>query len=169
VLWLYAAQDTQANLRREAETRGIDPQRLLFAPPFERALHLARLGAADLFLDTMPYNAHNTAVETLWAGVPLVTCTGKSMAARVATSALSAAGVPELATPTLAAYETLALSLAQEPERLAALRAKLADARTGSVLFDLPRYCRHLEAAYAAMYQRQRHGLAPTSFAIADQ
>ncbi|HEX4193534.1 MAG TPA: tetratricopeptide repeat protein, partial [Stellaceae bacterium] len=166
VLWLYAGEESQPNLRRAAEQHRIDPQRLIFAPPLERALHLARLGAADLFLDTLPYGAHNTATETLWAGVPLITCTGSSMAARVATSVLAAAGLPELATPSLAAYEALALSLAREPDRLAALRAKLTAARDGSALFDLPRYCRHLEAAYTTMWQRQRDGLAPASFAI---
>ncbi|HWE75913.1 MAG TPA: tetratricopeptide repeat protein [Stellaceae bacterium] len=169
VLWLYTGEASQPNLRRAAEQHGIDPQRLIFAPPLERALHLARLGAADLFLDTMPYGAHNTAIETVWAGVPLVTCTGNSMAARAATSVLTAARLPELATPSLAAYETLALSLAREPDRLAALRQKLAASRAGSALFDLPRYCRHLETAYTTMWQRHRDGLAPAGFAVADQ
>jgi protein O-GlcNAc transferase len=167
VLWLYANEDAQANLRREAEAHGIDPQRLIFAPPLERSLHLARLAAADLFLDTAPYNAHNTAVEGLWAGVPLVTCTGKSMAARVATSVLEAAGFPELAVGSAADYEALALSLARAPDRLAALHAKLVASRERSVLFDLPRYCRHLEAAYTTMWQRHRDGLAPAGFSIA--
>jgi predicted O-linked N-acetylglucosamine transferase (SPINDLY family) len=167
VLWLYASGETQPNLRREAAARGIDPDRLIFAPPVERELHLARLAGADLFLDTMPYNAHNTAVEALWAGLPLVTCTGQSMAARVATSVLATADLPELATSSLAGYEALALSLAREPDRLAALRAKLLATRDQSPLFDLPRYCRHLEAAYTTMVQRQRDGAAPASFAIA--
>jgi predicted O-linked N-acetylglucosamine transferase (SPINDLY family) len=169
VLWLYASEDAQANLRHEAEARGVDPRRLIFAPPLERAPHLARLGAADLFLDTMPYNAHNTAVEALWAGVPLVTRTGKSMAARVATSVLATAGLSELATPSLAAYEALALSLAQEPDRVRAVHVKIATARARSALFDVAGYCRHLEAAYTTMWQRHREGLAPASFAIADQ
>ena len=167
VLWLYAGEETQVNLRREAEARGVDPDRFVFAPPLERVLHLARLAAADLFLDTMPYNAHNTATEALWAGVPLITCTGKSMAARVATSVLDAAGLPELAARSLADYEALALSLAHEPDRLAALRAKLVIARERSALFDLARSCRHLEAAYVTMMQRHRDGAVPASFAIA--
>ncbi len=166
VLWLYANEDAQANLRREAKARGVDPQRLIFAPPLERDLHLARLGAADLFLDTMPYNAHNTATETLWAGVPLITCTGKSMAARVATSVLEAAGLSELAVRSVADYEALALSLARAPDRLAALRAKLAASRERCVLFDLPRYCRHLEATYTTMWQRRCDGLEPAGFAV---
>ena len=156
VLWLYAGEEAQANLRREAEARGADPDRLIFAPPVERHLHLARLAAADLFLDTAPYNAHNTATEALWAGVPLVTCTGKSMAARVATSVLAAAGLPELAVGSRADYETLALSLARQPARLAALRAKLVASRATSALFDLTGYCRNLEAAYVAMMERRR-------------
>lgn len=167
VLWLYAHDDAQANLRREAEARGVDPQRLIFAPPLERAQHLARLAAADLFLDTMPYNAHNTATEALRAGLPLVTCTGKSMAARVATSVLAAAGLPELAVAALADYEALALSLARAPDRLAALRAKLVAGRERSALFDLNGYCRHLEAAFVTMMQRHREGSAATSFGVA--
>jgi predicted O-linked N-acetylglucosamine transferase (SPINDLY family) len=167
VLWLYAGDDTQANLRREAAARGVDPQRLIFAPPLERAQHLARLGAADLFLDTMPYNAHNTAVEALWAGLPLITCTGTSMAARVATGVLAAAGLPELAVRSLADYETLALTLARAPDRLAALRAKLVALRERSVLFDIAAYTRHLEAAYLAMVQRHLDGAPPAPFAVA--
>jgi protein O-GlcNAc transferase len=167
VLWVYAGDEAQANLRREAGIRGIDPHRLIFAPPLERPLHLARLAAADLFLDTTPYNAHNTATEVLWAGVPLITCTGKSMAARVASSVLSAAGLPELAVASLADYEALALDLARAPDRLTGLRAKLLAARGHSVLFDLAGYCRHLEAAYVTMVQRYRDGTAPASFAIA--
>lgn len=167
VLWLYASEATQANMRRETAARSVDPRRLIFAPPLERAQHLARLGAADLFLDTMPYNAHNTAVEALWAGVPLVTCTGTSMAARVATSVLSAAGLPELAVRSLADYEALALALARAPDRLAALRVKLADAREKSALFDITGYCRRLEAAYQAMLQRHRDGAPPASLTVA--
>ena len=104
----------------------------------------------------MPYNAHNTATEAVWAGVPLVTCTGDSMAARVATSVLAAAGLPELAVRSLADYEAFALSLARAPDRLAALRAKLVAARERSALFDLCGYCRHLEGAYVTMMQRLR-------------
>jgi predicted O-linked N-acetylglucosamine transferase (SPINDLY family) len=167
VLWLYAGAETQANLRRKAAARGVEPDRLIFAPPIERHLHLARLAAADLFLDTTPYNAHNTATEALWAGVPLVTITGKSMAARVATSALHAAGLSELAVSSLADYEALALSLARAPDRLAALRAKLIAARESSVLFDRAAYCRHLEAAYVTMMERHRAGAPPASFAVA--
>jgi predicted O-linked N-acetylglucosamine transferase (SPINDLY family) len=158
VLWLYAGEESRGNLRREAVARGVDAERLIFAPPLERQLHLERIAAADLFLDTMPYNAHNTATEALWTGVPLVTCTGKAMAARVATSVLDAAGLPELAVPSLSDYQALALSLAREPVRLARLRAKLIAARESSPLFDVDRYCRNLEAAYLGMVER--HGTA---------
>jgi predicted O-linked N-acetylglucosamine transferase (SPINDLY family) len=154
VLWLYAGEESRANLRREAAASGVDPERLIFAPPLERQLHLARLGAADLFLDTVPYNAHNTATEALWAGVPLVTCTGNSMAARVATSVVDAAGLSELSVASLSDYEALALFLAGTPDRLAALRARLVAARERSALFDLSAYCRHLEAAYVTMMKR---------------
>jgi len=166
VLWLYASSETQQNLRREAQARGIDPERLIFAPPLERHLHLARLTAADLFLDTFPYNAHNTATEALWAGVPLITCTGSSMAARVAASVLAAAGLPELAAPSLVEYEALALALAREPVRVSALRARLAAAREQSPLFARDRYRRDLEAAYLTMWQRHIAGLPPVSFAV---
>ncbi len=143
-----------------------DSERLIFAPPLERDLYLARLAAADLFLDTFPYNAHNTATEALWAGVPLITCTGSSMAARVATSVLAAAGVPELAAPSLAEYEALALALARDPVRLSALRARLAAARERSPLFERDRYRRGLEAAYLTMWQRHTTALPPASFAV---
>lgn len=166
VLWLYASGEAQVNLRREATLRAIDPNRLIFAPPLERSLHLARLDAADLFLDTTPYNAHTTAVEALWAGVPVLTCIGKSMAARVGASVLQAAGLPELAVSSLADYEATALALAKRPEWLSALRAKLEAARKQCALFDLKRYCHHIEAAYLEMYKRYRDGLAPASFAI---
>jgi len=166
VLWLYAGPAAQAHLRREAEAREIDPARLVFAAPVERAAHVARLRCADLFLDTLPYNAHNTAIEALAAGLPLVTCSGRSFAARVATSVLDAAGLPELVTASLAEYEVLASTLSREPAQLAALRAKLASARNAAVLFDTDRYRRHLEIAYMTMWERQRRGEAPQDFAV---
>lgn len=166
VFWLYAGEAAQANLRREADRRGVSPARLVFAPPVERERHLLRLAAADLFVDTWPYNAHNTATEALWAGVPLVTCTGTSMAARVATSALAAAGIGALATSSLAEYEALALSLAHDPVRLAALRATLAAARHDAKLFDLDYYRRHLEAAFLALWERHARGDGPTSLEL---
>ena len=169
VLWLSQATPAAArNLRREAKARGVAVERLIFAPfvsaPEE---HLARLSLADLFLDTLPYNAHATACDALWAGVPLVTLTGSAFAARVGASLLSALGLPELIAPALSEYEALALRLAREPAAHAAIREKLARNRGTRPLFDTARYTRNLEAAYTTMWQRHRDGDAPQSFAVA--
>jgi predicted O-linked N-acetylglucosamine transferase (SPINDLY family) len=129
--------------------------------------HLGRMGLADLFLDTLPYNAHTTAIDALWAGLPLLTCKGESFAGRVAASLLTAAGLPEMITQSLAAYEARALALARNPAALAEIRAKLAKCRGTSPLFDTVRFTRHLEAAYIAMWERQQRGEAPASFEIA--
>ena len=126
MLWLLETSGTvKANLRREAEARGVAGERLVFAPRMDLAEHLARHRAADLFLDTLPYNAHTTASDALWAGLPVVTCAGRSFAARVAGSLLHAVGLPELVTTSLAEYEALALALARDPGRLAELRERL--------------------------------------------
>jgi predicted O-linked N-acetylglucosamine transferase (SPINDLY family) len=127
---------------------------LVFAPFLrEGEDHLARLGLADLFLDTLPYNAHSTAVDALWAGVPVLTVQGAAFAGRVAASALNAAGLPELIAPSLEAYEALALKLAREPALVAAIKAKLDRNRATCALFDTPSYTRNLEAAYIRMRQ----------------
>lgn len=153
VLWLRAAATAESNLVREAAARGIDASRLVFAPHVaSMAEHLGRHRLADLYLDTSPYNAHSTACDALWAGVPVLTCTGRTMAARVATSVLTTAGLPELIAKDLAEYESRALQLAREPERLARLRQRLAEQR--SPLFDTAVYCRNLEQAYAQMAAR---------------
>ncbi len=159
VLWLASRGEvTQANLRREAQARGVDPARLLFAPRLPRVEdHLARLRLADLFLDTSPYNAHTTAADALMAGLPVVTCAGGAFPSRVAASLVLAAGVPELATATLADYEALALALARDPARRAALRARLL-ARDGAALCDTAGFTRHLEAAYTAMWRATQLG-----------
>ena len=168
VLWLrrWAAEPT-ANLLREAQRRGVAAERLVFAEPVrDSARHLARQGLADLFLDTTPYNAHSTACEALWAGVPVVTCTAGSFAGRVAASALHAAGLPELIAPTLAGYAQLALDLAHDPARRTALRAKVAASRTESPLFDTEGYCRHLELAFTRMWERAERGEPPRGFDV---
>jgi predicted O-linked N-acetylglucosamine transferase (SPINDLY family) len=167
VLWVLC-EDPYAihNLRREARTRGVAPERLVFAPRMEVNDHLARLQVADLFLDTLPYNAHATAADALWAGLPLLTCPGHSYASRVAASLLHAIGLPELATESLADYEALALALARDPERLAAIRARLVHNRDTEPLFDTARFTRNLEAAYAAIWQRQQAGLPPAMLRI---
>ncbi|HYM17625.1 MAG TPA: tetratricopeptide repeat protein [Micropepsaceae bacterium] len=168
VLWLLADNATAtANLRREAEARGVDQARLVFAPRLSHDLHLARHRLADLFLDTLPYNAHTTASDSLSMDVPLVTCTGTTFAGRVATSLLNAIGLPELATRSLEEYRSLALNLAQAPDSLRAVKAKLAANRSTHPLFDTARFCRNLEAAYMTMWERAERGEPPAPFAIA--
>jgi predicted O-linked N-acetylglucosamine transferase (SPINDLY family) len=168
VLWLSGLNDVaKANLRREAERAGVSPDRLVFAARVEDAAdHLARHRLADLFLDTLPYNAHATAVDALWAGLPVLTCIGSTFAGRVAASLLTATGVPELITQSLADYEALALQLAREPALLAAIKAKLASNRDSCPLFDAASYTRHIEAAYSEMWQRHRRGEPPASYAV---
>ncbi|MES2473275.1 MAG: tetratricopeptide repeat protein, partial [Pseudomonadota bacterium] len=152
VLWLLQGNDAiRANFRREAETRGIDPERLIFASRTTPELHLARQQLADLFLDTLPYNAHTTASDALWAGLPLVTAPGRSFPARVAASILTAAGLPELVASDLESYETLALKLATDRGALAAVKEKLARNRRTTALFDTARFTRNLEAAYTTL------------------
>lgn len=168
VLWLLADNAFAAeNLKREAEARGVAPERLVFAPRVAPDDHLARLRLADLFLDTLPYNAHTTASDTLWMGLPLVTCMGRAFPGRVAASLLTAAGVPELIADSLGGYEELALRLAREPETLPRIRDRLARNRTTCPLFDTGRFTRALETAYATMRERQRSGDAPQGFAVA--
>jgi predicted O-linked N-acetylglucosamine transferase (SPINDLY family) len=165
VLWMYAPNSlAPVNLRREAQARGIDPARLVFAPPADLPEHLARHRLADLFLDTLPYNAHTTASDSLWAGVPLVTCVGHTFAGRVAASLLHAVGLAELVTEDLDAYEALTLKLASDPSRLRGIRARLAQPRLP--LFDTDRFRRHIERAYATMWETWQRGEAPRSFSV---
>src|SRR5258705_380332 len=127
VLWLkQTGEAAKANLRQAAQTHGIDPQRLVFAGPAPLEVHLARHRLADLFLDPLPYNAHATACDALWAGLPVLTRKGTAYAGRVAASLLTAASLPELITETAEDYEALALALARDPARLKALRDRLA-------------------------------------------
>ena len=153
VLWLLELNPWVArNLRREASARGVDPSRLVFAPLLPLAEHLGRLSAADLFLDTLPYNAHTSTSDALWAGLPVLTCAGETFASRVAASLLAAADVPELITRSLAEYEALGLRLARAPGELAKLRLRLSRSRDTVPLFDTPRFVRNLETAYEAMW-----------------
>jgi predicted O-linked N-acetylglucosamine transferase (SPINDLY family) len=142
---------------------------LVFARRLPYEEHLRRLGLADLFLDSLPFNAGTTASDALWAGVPVLTCPGAGFAARMSGSLLRAMGLPELIAPDLAAYENLALRLALEPEKLASLRAKLAALRSSCPLFDTARFCRHLESAYRIMWELQQRGEPPASFKIEPQ
>lgn len=167
VLWLLADNSSAiANLKREAASRGVDPDRLVFAPRAGLEEHLARHRLADLFLDTLPYNAHTTASDSLWTGLPVLTCMGSTFAGRVAASVLNAAGLPELVTSTLDEYEALALALAREPVRLAGIRANLAANRDTCPLFDVERFTRHLESAYTAMWERAERGEKATPFDV---
>lgn len=168
VLWLPRMNDTaRANLLEEAAGCGIDGARLIFATrvPLPQD-HLARLGLADLFLDTAGYNAHATTCDALWAGVPVVTCIGETFAGRVAASALTAVGLPDTIATSLDEYEALALALARDPARLALVRSKLAANRKTHLLFDTRRFTRHLEAAYTAMHARALRGEPPAAFAV---
>lgn len=136
-----------------SDERGINAERLIFADRLPIAEHLARHRAADLFLDTTPCNAHTTASDALWAGVPIVTQIGETFAGRVAASLLMAIGLPELITETRRAYEALAIDLATRPDKLAAIKAKLAANRVTKPLFDSNLFTREIEAAYTAIYQ----------------
>jgi predicted O-linked N-acetylglucosamine transferase (SPINDLY family) len=167
VLWLLGDNTgAQANLRREAQVRGVDPERLVFAGRQMHAEHLARHRLADLFLDTLPYNAHTTASDALWAGLPVLTCQGRAFAGRVAASLLHAIGLPELVTHSLADYEDLALRLAGEPSELEAIRRKLAQNRLTHPLFDTGRFARHIEAGYTRMWDNWQRGEGPESFKV---
>jgi protein O-GlcNAc transferase len=168
VLWLPQGNPVaMENLRREALARGVSAERLVFAPyVLAAADHLARLSLANLFLDTLPYNAHASACDALWAGLPVLTCIGSAFPGRVAASALQAVGLPEMVTESLADYEALALRLARDARALANLKAKLAKNRNTHPLFDTARFTRHLEAAYTIMCERVRRGDRPASFAV---
>jgi predicted O-linked N-acetylglucosamine transferase (SPINDLY family) len=168
VIWLLGGNaEVENNLRREAAARGVAPERLVFAPLAAQADHLARHVHADLFLDTAPYNAHTTASDALWMGVPVLTRMGGSFPSRVAASVLSAAGLPELITTSMADYRARALALARDPAALAALKAKIVDTRSAMPLFDTAAFTRHVEAAYTTMWQRVQRGEAPAGFAVA--
>src|SRR4029079_2759923 len=149
VLWLLDDNvAARRNLGLAAAERGIDPARLIFAPRVPSPVHLARHRLADLFLDTLPYNAHTTASDALWAGLPLLTCLGAGFDGRVAASLLETIGLPELVTHSIEDYESLALGLARDPARLQGLRARLQANRLTSPLYDTDRFRRDLETAY---------------------
>ena len=165
VLWLYlrhaAAQD---RLRDQAQASGLDPARLVFASTLPNEEHLARYPLADLFLDTLPCNAHTTASDALWMGLPVLTRRGQSFASRVASSLLHAVNLPELVTDSPEAYHRLAVELARQPQRLHAMRAHLLAQRERLPLFDTPRLARDIERAFVHMHERQRAGLPPQAF-----
>jgi len=167
LLWLLCHEsEVRDNLCREAASRGIDPRRLLFAERLPYAEHLARLKLADLFLDTLPFNAGTTASDALWAGVPVLTLSGEAFAARMAGSLLRAAGIPELICSSIEEYADKALALARSADTLRRLRARLAQSRGTSPLFDTARFTAHLEDAYEQMWLRLQRGEPPRGFAV---
>ncbi|MEI9805221.1 MAG: tetratricopeptide repeat protein [Pseudolabrys sp.] len=168
VLWLSeSVPAVSRNLRREAAARGVAPERVVFSGRTATyADYLARYRAADLFLDTAPFNAGATASDALWMGVPLLTCAGEPYTARMAGSLLQATGANELVTTSIADYAAMAVKLARDPVLLASIKAQLVANRDSSPLFDTARMTRHIEAAYIAMVERARRGEAPESFAV---
>jgi predicted O-linked N-acetylglucosamine transferase (SPINDLY family) len=163
LLWLPKNNDAfQENIRREAEQRGISPERIIFAPRIaERMKYIARYRVAGLFLDTLPYNAHATASDALWAGAPLLTCVGKTLPGRVAAGILKALDVSELITESLKEYEDRAVELATHPEKLSAIKAKIRNNRYTTPLFNTAQYTKHLEGLYKDMFRRLQEGLPP--------
>jgi predicted O-linked N-acetylglucosamine transferase (SPINDLY family) len=168
VLWLLGDNESaERNLRKEAQARGIDPARLVFAGRLPLEDHLARHRLADLFIDTLPCNAHTTASDALWTGLPVITRLGESFAGRVAASLLNAIGLPELVTHSIEDYEALALRLAKDdPSLLEGYRNRLATNRLTHPLFDTDRFRRHIEAAYLQMWEIWQRGEQPRSFTV---
>ncbi len=167
VLWLLKPDDLAVeNLRRAARARGIEPERIVFAPGLALADHLARHQLGDLFLDTFTYNAHTTASDALWAGLPVVTKIGRGFAARVAASLVTAVGLPELITESEEAYFDLADRLAKDPAMLDALKRKLAGNRLSAPLFNSALFARHLEQGFDAAYQLYLDGRGPMAIHV---
>jgi protein O-GlcNAc transferase len=167
VLWLLEANASAvSNLRKEVMARGVSSERLVFAKHMPSPEHLARHKLADLFLDTLPYNAHTTASDALWGGLPVLTQIGETFAGRVAASLLNAIHLPELITTTARAYEQMAIDLATHPEKLVAIKHKLAENRLTTPLFDTNLFTKHIEAAYSAMYERYQAELSPEHIVI---
>ena len=162
VLWLFEDNEfIKNNLIKEAEKRGVAGNRLIFAKRIDQQDHLARHREADLFLDTLPYNAHTTASDALWCGLPLITMAGNSFPARVAESLLNAVGLPELITRSAEEYESLTVSLASNPEELLKIKNKLAANRLKMPLFDTDLFRRHIESAYKTAYEHYQNNLCP--------
>jgi predicted O-linked N-acetylglucosamine transferase (SPINDLY family) len=162
VLWLLADNPmAKDNLIREADARGIDSSRLIFAERLPISEHLSRHDLAGLFLDTLPYNAHTTCSDALWAGLPVLTLKGQTFPGRVAASLLSAAGLSEMITRTAEEYEALAIELAMNSRKLEMIKLKLANNRLTAPLFDTPLLTKNLEAAYIKMYERYQAELLP--------
>lgn len=167
VLWLHQDNPDQvAHLRREAVNGGVDPARLVFAEPLALPDYLARFALADLFLDTLPYNAGATGSDALWAGLPLLTCRGDTFAGRYGASMLQALDLPELIMENLPAYEARAVELGRQPQQLARVREKLAHGRTHGRLFDIDRFTQSVETAYQTIHERHLRGLPPATIVV---
>jgi predicted O-linked N-acetylglucosamine transferase (SPINDLY family) len=170
VLWMLAWNPhARQNLLRELAARGVAPERVLFAAKLDLASHIARLRSADLFLDTWPCNAHTTASEALWAGVPVLTVPGATFASRVAASLVTAVGLPDLACASEADYVELATALANEPETLRGIKAHLDQNRRQLPLFDAERLARDMDALLTRMHERRLAGLAPQALEAGGQ
>jgi predicted O-linked N-acetylglucosamine transferase (SPINDLY family) len=162
VLWLFESSNISIkNLKKEAIKFGINENRLVFAKFMPNEEHLTRIQQADLFIDTLPYNAHTTTSDALRMGLPVLTCIGKSFASRVAASLLNAVNLPELITTNQEQYESLAIELATNPEKLKIIKDKLVNNLATAPLYNTPLFTRHLESAYVEMYDRYQNGLEP--------
>jgi predicted O-linked N-acetylglucosamine transferase (SPINDLY family) len=166
VLWLLGEGDAERNLRAEAQARGVDPERLIFAPRVSIEAHLARSRLADLFLDTLPCNAHATAAEALHCGVPVLTLPGATAAGRMAASIVHGAGLPELVTASLVEYESTAIRLANDQAALGAIKARLEALRASSTLWNARDLAHAFERAFEVMWDRHTRGLEPASFDV---
>jgi predicted O-linked N-acetylglucosamine transferase (SPINDLY family) len=168
VLWLPEGNNTAvANLKKEAVKMGVNDDRLIFAPRLSAMEdHFKRIQLADLFIDTLPYNAHTTASDALRMGLPVLTCIGQSFASRVAASLLKAVNMPELIATTQEQYEALAIELATHPEKLKTIKAKLVANLATAPLYDTALFTKHLESAYLTMYERYQNGLAPEHIVV---
>jgi predicted O-linked N-acetylglucosamine transferase (SPINDLY family) len=169
VLWLYESNFSfSQNLRSEAKFFGINPNRLVFGQALPAPDYLARYKLADLFLDTFPYNAGTTASDALWAGLPILTRTGRSFSSRMATSILKAIDIPELITKTSDEYESLAIDLASDGDKLSLIREKLVANRNSSLLFNAPKTTKEIERAYLKMYKIFIEGKTPESIDLTE-
>jgi predicted O-linked N-acetylglucosamine transferase (SPINDLY family) len=166
-LWLLEDNPVASNnLKNEIQKRGVDPNRLLFAPRVAQEDHLSRISAADLFLDTAPYNAHTTTSDALWVGLPVLSVAGKSFASRVAASLLFAAQLPELVVETDEAYVELAVDLAMSPDKLEGLRQRLLTSYENVPLFDSVQFTQNLEGLYAEMHKKSQSKAPPSEISI---
>jgi predicted O-linked N-acetylglucosamine transferase (SPINDLY family) len=170
VMWLYESNPVAwENLKHAASERGIERDRLVFGCTMDKPRHLARLRQADLFLDTLWFNAHTGTSDALWAGIPVLTCPQDSFPARVAASLVTAAGLPQLVCPDLSAFEEAAVRLASRPDELISMRKHLQHERSRLPLFDTLRFTRNLESAFEAMWRRHLSGKPPEAFAVVER